>query len=217
MRACLPRRSRRRQVRTQTGTPLPYLASAFPLTDDDRCGREAIGSAASLSSSSSSSFSNREIEDEDEDAVGRPVPNPLAANARPPSFLNLLYRPPAYLPLICCNPARDGPSRSLVVRTRRPGLRFRSTSTGDEYGLRLCASIGRASLPASHAPGSAPFPASSGHAAGCQVIRANASYFLTLFQFWLRFLTPQSGIPRDTAFPGFATNADPSQRRREPK
>jgi len=26
-----------------------------------------------------------------------------------------------------------------------------------------------------------------------------------------------SGIPRDTAFPGFATHADPSQWRREPK
>ena len=26
-----------------------------------------------------------------------------------------------------------------------------------------------------------------------------------------------SGIPRDTAFPGFATHADPSQRRREPE
>jgi hypothetical protein len=81
--------------------------------------------------------------------------------------------------------------------------------------------------------------------------RANASYFLTLFQFWLRFITPKSGvarntachrtpkwlarrpdalrpggsvwsavasgIPRDTAFSGFATHADPSQRRREPK
>jgi hypothetical protein len=31
VRACLPRRSRRRQGRTQTGTPSPYLArSAFP-------------------------------------------------------------------------------------------------------------------------------------------------------------------------------------------
>jgi hypothetical protein len=31
--------------------------------------------------------------------------------------------------------------------------------------------------------------------------RANASYFLTLFQFWLRFLTPQSGVARNTACP----------------
>ena len=29
--------------------------------------------------------------------------------------------------------------------------------------------------------------------------RANASYFQTLFQFWLRFLTPESGVAQNTA------------------
>ena len=29
--------------------------------------------------------------------------------------------------------------------------------------------------------------------------RANASYFQALFQFWLRFFTPQSGVARNTA------------------
>ena len=30
-------------------------------------------------------------------------------------------------------------------------------------------------------------------------VRSNASYFQTLFPFWLRFLTPQSGVARNTA------------------